>query len=495
MSPGPSAAAPRVGSPICTPGEFQRRLPAVTVAAVFASGILVDRFCSLSAAHWIGLGGAVWALWLALWLRRRAGPVRARWAVAVDWVHLATLLLALLACGGAWHHLTWSSTGPDEIARYAEDNPVPVRLRGRIADRPVRLPRRDSTFSSNRPRRDRWVCLVECLSLESLTASTPVTGRCRLEVDGELTHVGPGDLVDVVGNFSRPRGPANPGGFDFRSFLRAAGIHCTVRCGEPDDVRLVTRGSAWWRRGQGALRVSAESLLTRNLSPGTAPVGTALLLGTRTTIPEDLRTAFAESGTMHILAISGANVAILAGLLWGIARLLFLGRGWSTVLIVAGVSGYAFLADSQPPVLRAVLMVIAVASGQAWHRRGAMAHGLALAVLGVLVWNPTHLFDTGAQLSFLAVSALIWAPSLARELPSLRSQPDPLDRLERQFSRWRRSVGWLYDQTRVAAVALAAIWLFTLPLTTARFHLVSPVGFAANLLLAPISVVVLWAGY
>lgn len=478
------------------PGEFQRRLPAVTVAATFAVGILCDHLVPAGAGTWIVLGGLAWGLWLALLLcQRTMGYKGSRLASGTEFGGLAALLLALAASGGAWHHLRWSAVGPNEIARFATQDPAPVRLRGRIADRPVRLPRRETPFTANRPRRDRWQCQLECKSLVSLDSTLVVTGRCRLEVEGELSHVAADDLVDVVGVLSRPSGPANPGGFDYRSFLRIGGIHCTLRCNEAEDVRLVVRGTAFWRRGQAALRSRAESLLSSNLSSTTAPVGTALLLGTRTAIPEDLRIAFAESGTMHILAISGANVAILAGLLWGVARILSLGRGKTALWIVAGVGAYAFVADSQPPVLRAMLMVLAVASGQAWHRRGAQANGLGLAVLGVLIWNPAHLFDTGAQLSFLAVAALIWSPTLMYEWWGGRPGVAPLDRLERRFNVWRRLRGWLYDQLRVSIVTLAAIWLFTLPLTTARFHLVSPVGFAANVVLAPIAIVVLWAGY
>src|SRR5204862_610353 len=140
------------------------------------------------------------------------------------------------------------------------------------------------------------------------------------------------------------------------------------------------------------LRVRAEQMLQAKLSERTAPVGVALLLGTRTAIPEELRTAFAESGTMHILAISGSNVGILAGLLWVVAHLAGLGRTGSVCLILAGILGYSFVADAQPPVMRAVLMIVALLAGAPWHREGTMVNGLALAALGVLAWNPSHLF-------------------------------------------------------------------------------------------------------
>ncbi|MCY2963036.1 MAG: ComEC/Rec2 family competence protein [Planctomycetota bacterium] len=483
------------------PPEFRRRLPALPVATAVAAGITIDHFANWSPAVWLSLGAVGWLLWIvASYLDSRSRRVpafasRLRAGVGFDLASLFTLLLTLSSAGGCWHHLCWSSVGPLEIAQFAREEPHPVRVVGRVADRPGKLPQRDHVFSAGRRRGERSVCQIDCQSLESLGRSTPVTGRMRLLVEGEIANLAPGDTVDIVGTFSRPRGASNPGGFDFRAFLRTSGVHCTLQCSEPEDVRLVERGNTWWQRGRGALRTSAESLLARNLSETTAPVGIALLLGTRTAIPDDLRTAFTESGTMHILAISGANVGILVGLLWGVTRLFRLRRQGTAAVILCGVLGYSFLADSQPPVLRAVLMVVAIVSGQPWHRRGPLANGLALAILGVLIWNPTHLFDTGAQLSFLAVAALLWSPTLALELSRNKPELDPLDRLERQVDFWRRIGGWLRDEFRIAVVALAAVWLFTLPLTMARFHLVSPVGFLANLVLAPLSVAVLWAGY
>lgn len=476
-------------------GAFQRRLPAVTVAVTAAVGIGVDRWLAGPMSGWLALGASAWLVWLVLqWLVRR-GLVRFHGHPALPWLDTGLVLLSVGCLAGGWHHLCWSAVGPREIARYARDELRPVRMRARIAERPTGIPRRDSVFLTDRDPPQRTVCLVDCLSLESATESIPVSGRARLDAQGDLTRLAVGDEVEITGSFARPRGASNPGGFDYRAFLRSLGVHCTIRCTESEDVRLVQSGGAFWRRWQGALRKSAENLLARHLSAETAPVGIALLLGTRTSIPEELRNAFTESGTMHILAISGANVGILAGLLWGVARIFQLGRRGTAGLILAGVCAYSFLADAQPPVLRAVLMVVAVVSGQAWHRCGPLANGLALAVLGLLAWNPTHLFDTGAQLSFLAVAALLWAPTLVVEWRKGTGGPDPLEELERSVRLGARVRGWFTDHARQAAITLAAVWIFTLPLTVARFHLVSPIGFLANLILGPLSVAVLWAGY
>lgn len=449
------------------------------VAAAAALGIVADRALGISLIVSIALG--VLLLVGAAAARRKGGPG----------LSVALLLSAVVCAAVAWHHVRYTSVGPLELRRFAADEAQPVRIVGRLANQPVVLPRRQQDLPSAVPQFDLVVCTLDCRLLVSGDNRIPVTGYARLEVVGHVIHAQAGDLVEIVGRFHRPRGPENPGAFDFQDFLRRSAIFTVVRCTEPEGVRVVARGGSGWRSWQRALRGYCERMVAGWLSPGTAPVGVALLLGTRTSIPEDLRLAFAESGTMHILAISGANVGILAGLIWLCAHLLGLRRNATLAAILLGVLGYAFLADAQPPVMRAVLMLIAALAGRPWRRESTPGNALALALLGLVAWNPSHLFDVGAQLSFLAASALVWAPSLAQAAarggnvaPLLLPEPWP-----------RALLRSALKSVLALTISLAAIWLFTLPLSMARFHLLSPVGFAANVLLAPLVVVVLWLGY
>ncbi len=459
-----------------------RRSPAVPVTAAFAAGILADHVFDPILEVWLVAAAVSLSAWVICFCSRTA------------WASAAFLLAGVLIVGAGWHHWRWSVVGSDHIIRFAEETSQPVNLTGRLVDQPWIVPHKEHDLPVSIPEFDRTVCTLECHSLISGKASEPVSGRVRVEISGHLVHGSVGDEVAVVGLLSRPAGPRNPGAFDYRRYLRSDGLLATVHCGEPEDVRVLSAGGNPFRRLQGRLRARSEQMLHEQLSERTAPVGVALLLGTRTAIPEELRTAFAESGTMHILAISGSNVGILAALLWLVTNLAGLGRAASVALILTGVLAYSFVADAQPPVMRAVLMIVATLAGRPWHREGSLVNGLALAALGVLVWNPSHLFDVGAQLSFLAVAALIWAPSWSRRLREAASNSaDPLSRLEKPFAaRWLASV----LRTLITVhVTIAAIWLFTLPLTMARFNLVSPVGFIVNVVLAPLVVVILWCGY
>jgi competence protein ComEC len=451
------------------------------VAAAFAVGILADHLLEPDLRVWLVAAAVCLAGWVVCLLGRlaRAGAV--------------LLLVTVLLAGAGWHHWRWSIVGTDHIVRFAAENSQPVWLRGRLLDQPWIVPRKEQELPVSIPTFDRTLCTVECHSLISGNDAQPVSGRVRVEISGHLVQGTVGDEVEVVGLLSRPGGPRNPGAFDFRRYLRSDGLLATVHCGEPEDVRVVEAGGNWFRWAQARLRSRAEQMLREKLSERAAAVGIALLLGTRTAIPDELRTAFTESGTMHILAISGSNVGILAGLLWLVSHVAGFGRAASVGLILAGVLAYSFVADAQPPVMRAVLMIVATLAGRPWHREGSLVNGLALAALGVLVWNPAHLFDVGAQLSFLAVAGLIWAPTWSAARYAASKSADLAEELEQPLVR-----RWLKSGVRALVmvhVTIAAIWLFTLPLTMARFNIVSPVGFVVNVLLAPLVVAILWCGY
>ena len=475
-----SAIAPRPASGAVAAAH--RRSPAVPIALGFALGILADQLAELDLRLWLALCCLCLVAWGICHTRRLSA------AAAIF------LLAAVMAAGAGWHHWRWSIVEANHISRFADEVPQPAHLVGRLVDQPWIVPRKERDLPAAIPQFDRTLATLECRQLISANNTQSVSGRVRLEINGHLTQGAVGDDVEVVGLLSRPAGPRNPGAFDFRRYLRSDGLLASLHCGEPEDVRIIHSGQNFLRRWQGRLRERAEQMLQARLSERTAPVGVALLLGTRTAIPEDLRTAFAESGTMHILAISGSNVGILAGLLWVVAHLAGLGRKGSVCLILAGILGYSFVADAQPPVMRAVLMIVALLAGLPWHREGTLVNGLALAALGVLAWNPSHLFDVGAQLSFLAVAALIWAPTWSRSVNEFASPPaEPAAGLERPLlSKWIRSAR---RALVTAHVTIAAVWLFTLPLTIARFNLVSPVGFFVNVVLAPLVVVILWCGY
>jgi competence protein ComEC len=464
-------------------GRRWERAPAVTIAAAFASGIAADRVWQPDWTAWAG--SAVLSIIAVLVVPRSRVLWRAVGVVCL-WVCL----------GGARHHVVWSLRPPDDVARFAAEVPRPAELIGRVCT-PVEVLSADTdTFTPEWMRVDRSVCHLECESLASRTGEVRVSGLVRLEVSGHLLDVGVGDRVRVLADLARPRPPQNPGAFDFRVWLRNRGIDCTLRAGHPEAVTRVDAPLGWrdWvGRGRHRMRQECRRILAEHLQPRCVPVAASLLLGDRTGLTDEVETAFIDSGTMHLLAISGLHVSMLALLLYVVCRWLNVSPVSTAVFVLAGIGGYAFVTDHRPPVMRAAVLAAITVVALSSARRQTGLNTLAVSALAVLLWSPADLFDIGAQLSFLAVVGILLA---ARHLSTERDDEDT--RASALQPERPRIVRWLRPaliRIREGYVFTAAIWLFTLPLTMSAFHLAAPVGFLVNVVLLPWSLLMLGAGF
>ena len=460
------------------------RAPAVPIVAVFAAGIATDRCSGPDIRWWLAIGLAGLAAWIGFYRR-------GRFVVSV-----VALLIGVAAIGGGWHHWRWSVIAQDDISCFAGEQPRLVHVTGKIIT-PLDIYQRQSSPWNGAGHDDRSsACVMEC---RQFTASSgriiPVTGRVRLFISGILAAAEPGAEIELTGHLSRPLGPRYDGEYDRAEALRREEIRAVLSCSQPEGVRIRVEETSVVFRWARDLRIRLESLLQNSLSPRTAPVGVALLLGTRSGLTEDVRRDFAESGTTHILAISGINVAILAGVIWAFCRLLFQMRTlWTSIWVLTGILVYACVADTNPPVLRAVVMIVVCYAGLPWYRAASAMNALALAAGFALAWNPTHLFDVGAQLSFLAVLALIWGDSLRQSWR--RTEEGPIDALVRRTRPWwHRASIWSGKQLLLGLASTVVIWAFTLPLTLARFQVISPVSLLANVMLIPLSFILMWSGY
>jgi competence protein ComEC len=459
------------------------RCPTGGVAVAFAAGILWDAFLPLTWMSWVGVGILFCVGWLV--------------ALRIRQLRMALLLL-LAGCvclGAARHHGFRFVRAPDAIDRYVTEERRPVRLTGIVTAEPWIRPRKENSGPTAAQQFDRSSCDISCSAIATDDGVVRVSGLVRLSASGHLLHVHAGDEVEIRGWLSRQLPPGNPGEFDFREYPAGQGIAAVASVDTPDAVHRIGHSSGWWfRRAMDGLRDRAEVVLMEQVGERQLPVASAILLGDRSLMGDDVRNAFAESGAMHLLAISGLHVGIFAAMFWFACRLCGVSNRATATVVIAAVVSYACLTGGRPSVVRATIFVCIAALGHPWYRQVSMVNVLAVAALIVLVWRPTDLFDTGAQLSFLAVAGMMWSGSLGlfgNRDESPEDKPLPMD-----------SPGLLGRSLRSAAgyvlrvyVTMAAIWLCTAPLVAARFHLASPIGFGINVFLIPFVTVVLWLGY
>jgi len=143
----------------------------------------------------------------------------------------------------------------------------------------------------------------------------------------------------------------------------------------------------------------------------------ALTLGYKDNLSDDLKQSFRVTGTAHILAVSGMHVGIIYGVIISVLalfcrRIMF--RSWAQVLIMALLWCYAFLTGLSPSVIRAVIMLSIFCLAHVFKRRGLTYNNIAIAAFFMLVYEPFYLFDVGFQLSFTAVlSICVFQPILS----------------------------------------------------------------------------------
>ncbi|MEM8947653.1 MAG: ComEC/Rec2 family competence protein, partial [Planctomycetota bacterium] len=234
-----------------------------------------------------------------------------------------------------------------------------------------------------------------------------------------------------------------------------------------------------------------ERRLATYVRPGQRDLAQAILLGARERLDSNTYTAFIRTGTIHLLVVSGLHVGLLALAIWAIVCSGALPRQTGLIVTAVLVIGYAFVAGARPPVVRACVIVVLTLMSYALGRRISPVNLLSAAILAVLVINPTELFRSGTQLSFLCVATLAAYGMIFQRQRTI----DPLTRLIRDTQpTYRKLLRWIAGNFKHTALASLAIWLATAPLIAYHFHITSPVSILVTPLIWPLVAIALITG-
>ena len=221
-----------------------------------------------------------------------------------------------------------------------------------------------------------------------------------------------GAVLEVRARPVAPRGPET--GFDERGWLARRGVHVVVR---GERARIVGR-----RGGIGGVADRLRAHVEQTLAGGTTgerrQLVAGIVLGEDSEIDPALRDDFEASGLMHLLAVSGQNIAIVAIGVVTALRVAGVGRLFGEAVAIGVVLAYALAVGWQPSVVRAA--VAGVLASLAWivARPRDRWHALAVGALVLLAWMPASGLEPGFQLSFAAVAAIFVV------LPRVAGVPD-----------------------------------------------------------------------
>ncbi len=306
-----------------------------------------------------------------------------------------------------------------------------------------------------------------------------VSGVALVQVPRE-TDAHYGDQLQVLGE---PTTPFESEDFSYKDYLARQGIHSIVRIYGGVKILARDQGNPFFAALY-AFRDRALAAVYAILPDPSASLLAGILLGVDSGIPRDVADAFSATNTAHIIAISGFNVSIIAGILAALARRV-VGERRATVVVILGLIAYTLLVGASASVVRAAIMGSLSVIALHYHRQNDTLNALAASALLMLALDPFTLYDLGFQLSFLATLGLIlYVTPLTAAFENCFARFTSSERA-------RQIVGVLSDSFIVTFAAQIA----TTPLIVFAFHRLSLVGLLTNLIVLPAQpAVMIWGG-
>ncbi len=284
-----------------------------------------------------------------------------------------------------------------------------------------------------------------------------------------------GRTLELPVSFRRPAQFLNDGVPDFERDLALDGVtlFASVKSGLLVEVReragAIGEVAARVRRH---VRGSVSTWVGRH-DPVSAAIVSAVLIGDRTGLPDEVRTRLQAAGTYHVIAISGGNIAILAALCVGLLRLLGTSGRPAAAITLAMLALYACLVTSGASVWRATLMAAVYFTARLLDHRSPPWHAFAVTAAIVVCVRPLDVRDVGFILTFGATAALLAAARRLRAWPVRH-----------------RLAGWAVASVAASLAAEAAL----LPVSAHVFSRVTGAGLVLNLLAVPLMGVVQVSG-
>ena len=221
-----------------------------------------------------------------------------------------------------------------------------------------------------------------------------------------------GDMLLVPAKFSEIKAPYNPGEFDYKGYLNNRKIYYQAFFNER-EVKLLKRDSGNPIINYALnLRFKCVERINKSIdNRDAAALASALILGYRSDLSNEIEEAYSDTGTMHVLSVSGMHVGIVFLVLNVLlkpmersTRLIF----FRSALIIGFIWFYALLTGLSASVCRAAFMLSFVVIGKSLHKQQNTYNLIAISAFFLLLIDPWYLFDVGFQLSYLAVCGLIY---------------------------------------------------------------------------------------
>jgi ComEC/Rec2-related protein len=330
------------------------------------------------------------------------------------------------------------------------------------------------------------------------------TGTFRLRTeDGGLVLVkwagrlpSYGDRVTIEGQLQGLEAPRNPGQLDYAGLLQRRGIFAQIDAKFPPDCRITGHGAG---NSLVALSLRTSHWIGEQLkldlddSPEIASLITSMVLGLRGETPAEVKDMFRTTGTLHLFAVSGLNIAMLAIIASYVLKPLGLGRRTVAAITIPILLFYALVTGLSASCVRAAIMGSLVLLGLLLERPAVVYNSLAAAAALILAWDTNQLFVPGFQFSFVLVFVIVFAANRISGWLEKFGQPDAF--LPQPLWSWRQQMTAFGAKVAAGSIGVTlAAWVGSLVFMAGYFHIISPAGIVANLVAIPLAFGVLALG-
>ncbi len=371
----------------------------------------------------------------------------------------ALLFLTIFLIGIFNYNLNSNPIGVNHIANFVEDKKLTIVCT--VIDKEYYLNQDKISFK------------VKVSQIERGDYSTKIQGLILVNTYLEDCPYEYGDVLKIKGKLEKPTAQKNFGEFDYELYLAREKIFTYINIWQEKDIQKIGEDDS---NTLVSFSISARNKIieiTRQTLP--TPYSYLLigmLLGEKGFIPPDLKEAFTDAGIMHVLAVSGLHVGIIAMALLALLSILRLPKKLKLLILILILIMYASITGFRPSVLRATIMFIILIGGKLINRSRNLNISLFFAAFVILLLNPLILYDAGFLLSFIVTFSII---NLSPILQGLFS----------------KIVVWIKNSLAVSTAA----WIGIFPLSAYFFSKVSIISIISNIFIIPLTGIAVILGF